>query len=136
MDRPTLRMRICQHVLSAQSDFISSGDILRLKVLSEKDVAEALGLPPYKVSKAMTDLFVQLPSGDIVQLKSLTLDSQRWSAARIRYAIRKMAKNPDFCLNGKWHTTDEKLRQAIRSLYGIDASRRTISKHRLEFANS
>lgn len=123
-------LRIIRFIADRQMEFFLSGDLMTLKPMVLKDVAEALKIDISAVSRATSGRYVLTVSG-IIALKALfnekknTNDGQGATELQITALIKELIskENPQIPL------TDEQLTSLLRNA-GYDIARRTVAKYR------
>lgn len=124
-------LRIIEVIVEEQELFLSRG-IHYLTPMSQKHLANMLGLHESTISRATSGKYVETPQG-IFELKyffSNTIeaaDGEELSSKSIRVKIEEIIEAEDKTKP----LSDEKIRQMLQEC-GIDISRRTVAKYREE----
>ena len=119
--RKTTFYRALEAIIAAQADFLVTGDLDRLKPLTQRAVAARIGAGPSVLNRLVSGKSVRLPSGLDVPIKALMPSSKSLLRERLR----------DVALAGPG-LSDESLRREINRLCGTALSRRSITQYRNE----
>lgn len=128
--RESTLLSVIRHILQVQSDYILNRTPAPLP-LSVQDLADALGLNPSTISRAIKDKYISI-SGRLVPLKQLL-------SAQIGKGIPVSRRMLQVCMTrlvdgeDKAHPlSDQSLTDALQTM-GISLSRRTVAQYRDEF---
>jgi len=124
--RTTTIYRILRYLKELQRPFFKSGNLIDLLPSSQSEVARSLGVHPSTVSRALFGKSILTPQGDERSLKFFF--SRRWTGNLIKKVILREKQK---ATQGFYSPlTDELIREKIIEDYGINLSRRTVSKYR------
>ncbi len=127
--RKATLMRVVNIVLHTQKDFFSSGP-LALKPLPMIDVAKELGIHVGTVSRAVSEKYMQTPSGIFPLRYFFTSGKEQSNGETVSWdAIRAKMQEIIDNENKKKPFNDEKLAEELTK-QGIVISRRTVAKYR------
>lgn len=127
--RKATLMRVVNIVLKTQSEFFSSGP-LALKPLPMVDVAKELGIHVGTVSRAVSEKYMQTPSGIFPLRYFFTSGKEQSNGENVSWdAIRAKLQEIVDNENKKKPFNDEKLAEEL-TRQGIVISRRTVTKYR------
>jgi RNA polymerase sigma-54 factor len=121
--------RVCEMVVERQREFLERGPD-HLKPLLIKEVAEAVGVHPSTVSRAVANKYAHTPQG-VVELRSFFSEAvggpsgRQTSLATLKRRVRKMIEEED----PHEPLTDERIAQLLAA-EGIRVTRRTVAKYR------
>ncbi|MBW5471019.1 RNA polymerase factor sigma-54 [Brevibacillus formosus] len=124
-------MRVTQAILDMQREFFDRG-IHYLKPMTQKEIAERVGLHESTISRATSNKYVQTPRG-IFELKYFftsalsTSSGEATSSESVKRRIKALIEQED----RKSPLSDQKLGELLLS-EGIEISRRTVAKYREE----
>ncbi|AWX58499.1 RNA polymerase sigma-54 factor [Brevibacillus brevis] len=124
-------MRVTQAILDMQRDFFDRG-IHYLKPMTQKEIAERVGLHESTISRATSNKYVQTPRG-IFELKYFftsalsTSSGEATSSESVKRRIKALIEQED----RKSPLSDQKLGEMLLT-EGIEISRRTVAKYREE----
>lgn len=119
--RKTTLYRVLEAVLETQADYLVSGAAERRVPLTQKALSDRLDISPSVLNRLIANKSVELPWGLEAAL-SVFVPSRK-SLLRDRLHDLALAR-PEL--------SDEGLRAAIRELYGVELSRRSITQYRKE----
>ncbi|MBO1513926.1 RNA polymerase factor sigma-54 [Metabacillus bambusae] len=127
--RKETMLNVMKVIIQKQHDYFLYGKNL-LKPLTLKDIAEALDIHESTVSRTVKDKFIQTPHG-LVSMKSffstkLDEESGEVSSASVKMKLQEMINSED----KKKPLSDQKIANELKSSYGINISRRTVTKYR------
>ncbi|CAI8911208.1 RNA polymerase sigma-54 factor [Brevibacillus sp. IT-7CA2] len=124
-------MRVTQAILDMQREFFDRG-IHYLKPMTQKEIAERVGLHESTISRATSNKYVQTPRG-IFELKYFftsalsTSSGEATSSESVKRRIKALIEQED----RKSPLSDQKLSEMLLT-EGIEISRRTVAKYREE----
>ncbi|MFA4135889.1 MULTISPECIES: RNA polymerase factor sigma-54 [unclassified Brevibacillus] len=124
-------MRVTQAILDMQREFFDRG-IHYLKPMTQKEIAERVGLHESTISRATSNKYVQTPRG-IFELKYFftsalsTSSGEATSSESVKRRIKALIEQED----RKAPLSDQKLGEMLLT-EGIEISRRTVAKYREE----
>ncbi|NOU57242.1 RNA polymerase factor sigma-54 [Brevibacillus borstelensis] len=124
-------MRVTQAIVDMQRDFFDRG-IHYLKPMTQKEIAERVGLHESTISRATSNKYVQTPRG-IFELKYFftsalsTANGEATSSESVKRRIKALIEQED----RKQPLSDQKLAEMLLQ-EGIEISRRTVAKYREE----
>ncbi|MFC8689348.1 RNA polymerase factor sigma-54 [Brevibacillus porteri] len=124
-------MRVTQAILDMQREFFDRG-IHYLKPMTQKEIAERVGLHESTISRATSNKYVQTPRG-IFELKYFftsalsTSSGEATSSESVKRRIKALIEQED----RKSPLSDQKLGEMLLA-EGIEISRRTVAKYREE----
>ncbi|MGF9909061.1 RNA polymerase factor sigma-54 [Brevibacillus porteri] len=124
-------MRVTQAILDMQREFFDRG-IHYLKPMTQKEIAERVGLHESTISRATSNKYVQTPRG-IFELKYFftsalsTSSGEATSSESVKRRIKALIEQED----RKSPLSDQKLGEMLLT-EGIEISRRTVAKYREE----
>ncbi|MED1801290.1 RNA polymerase factor sigma-54 [Brevibacillus porteri] len=124
-------MRVTQAILDMQREFFDRG-IHYLKPMTQKEIAERVGLHESTISRATSNKYVQTPRG-IFELKYFftsalsTSSGEVTSSESVKRRIKALIEQED----RKSPLSDQKLGEMLLT-EGIEISRRTVAKYREE----
>ncbi|MDC0765235.1 RNA polymerase factor sigma-54 [Brevibacillus sp. AG] len=124
-------MRVTQAILDMQREFFDRG-IHYLKPMTQKEIAERVGLHESTISRATSNKYVQTPRG-IFELKYFftsalsTSSGEVTSSESVKRRIKTLIEQED----RKSPLSDQKLGEMLLT-EGIEISRRTVAKYREE----
>ncbi|RAT98555.1 RNA polymerase factor sigma-54 [Brevibacillus sp. Leaf182] len=124
-------MRVTQAILDMQREFFDRG-IHFLKPMTQKEIAERVGLHESTISRATSNKYVQTPRG-IFELKYFftsalsTSSGEATSSESVKRRIKALIEQED----RKSPLSDQKLGEMLLT-EGIEISRRTVAKYREE----
>ncbi len=124
-------MRVTQAILDMQREFFDRG-IHYLKPMTQKEIAERVGLHESTISRATSNKYVQTPRG-IFELKYFftsalsTSSGEATSSESVKRRIKALIEQED----RKSPLSDQKLGELLLT-EGIEISRRTVAKYREE----
>ncbi len=113
--------RIVEVLVQRQFPFLFTGDPRFLQPMTRAELAEATGLHPSTVGRAVRNKWLQLPNGSIAPLE-LFFDASYRVAMLIQQLIEEQ-EDDTHCL------TDAEIAQKLAEM-GIHVARRTVSKYR------
>jgi RNA polymerase sigma-54 factor len=127
--RKETMVNVMKVIIQKQHDYFLYGKNL-LKPLTLKDISEALDIHESTVSRTVKDKFIQTPHG-LVSMKSffsnkLDEESGEVSSASVKMKLQEMIDSED----KKKPLSDQKIANELKSSYGINISRRTVTKYR------
>ncbi|OAS87986.1 MULTISPECIES: RNA polymerase factor sigma-54 [Metabacillus] len=127
--RKETMLNVMKVIIQKQHEYFLYGKSL-LKPLTLKDIAEALDIHESTVSRTVKDKFIQTPHG-LVSMKSffsnkLDEESGEVSSASVKMKLMEMVNSED----KKKPLSDQKIANELKSRYGINISRRTVTKYR------
>lgn len=125
--RKNMLLRCAEQIVAFQEDFFRGGS---LRPMTMSDLAQLLDVHESTVSRAVKDKFLQCSRGvyPLSRFFSRALDeSGSVSADMAKELIRKMVDEED----GKSPLSDSKISENL-SRKGVDISRRTVAKYRVE----
>ena len=129
--RTTMIYRIIRYITEAQSDYLSSGDIGRLRPLTRREMAGTIGVHPSSVTRVMMDKSIGTP-----QEKELPLGFFFPSQKEItKHYLEDIISEEGVALERKvlLHPySDELIRDKLCEDYHIRVSRRAVAKYRNE----
>jgi len=125
--RTTAIYRILHHLKEFQSAFFKSGNLLDLLPSSQSELARCLNFHPSTVSRAIANKSILTPQGEERPIEFFY--SRRWTRNLIRKVILEEKERVQKRSSSS-PLTDELIRQKIIKDYGINLSRRTVSKYR------
>ncbi len=114
--------RILQAIIKKQNKFLDSGDFSKKVSLTQKEIAQVLGVNPSLISRAIEFKSVELPWGQELPLKAFFPD---------RKTIIKEFLKEIFEGSGD-EFTDRQLVNLIKKQLRMDISRRSINDYRRE----
>lgn len=118
--RQILLQKVSSYLVEYQRDFLDRGT-LALRPLTQKTVAEILGVHVSTISRAIASKFAQLPSQEILPL------SRFFSAElRVQELIHQLIANETAPLS------DERIARHLKQEYGITLSRQMVANYRTE----
>ncbi|MCL4424768.1 MAG: RNA polymerase factor sigma-54 [Firmicutes bacterium] len=123
--------RVCECVVRFQRDFFDHG-VNRLKPLTLREVAEEIGLHESTVSRATTGKYMQTPWG-LFELKfffSGGLQREEGPSVSSR-SVKRMIKGMVESEDARHPLSDQQIAERLQAS-GIDISRRTVAKYRIE----
>jgi RNA polymerase sigma-54 factor len=124
-------MRVTQAIVETQLDFFERG-VHYLKPMTQKEIAERVGLHESTISRATSNKYVQTPRG-IFELKYFftsalsTANGEAASSESVKRRIKALIEAED----RKAPLSDQKLSELLLA-EGIEISRRTVAKYREE----
>lgn len=124
-------MRVTQAILDMQREFFDRG-LHFLKPMTQKEIAERVGLHESTISRATSNKYVQTPRG-IFELKYFftsalsTSSGEATSSESVKRRIKALIEQED----RKSPLSDQKLGEMLLT-EGIEISRRTVAKYREE----
>lgn len=124
-------LRVTQAIVELQLDFFERG-IHYLKPMTQKEIAEKVGLHESTISRATSNKYVQTPRG-IFELKYFftsalaTASGESASSESVKRRIKALIEQED----RKVPLSDQKLSEMLLA-EGIEISRRTVAKYREE----
>lgn len=124
-------MRVTQAIVEMQRDFFDRG-VHYLRPLTQKEIAERVGLHESTISRATSNKYVQTPRG-IFELKYFftsalsTASGESASSESVKRRIKALIEQED----RKSPLSDQKLSEMLLA-EGIEISRRTVAKYREE----
>jgi len=125
--RTTTIYRILHHLKELQLPFFKSGNLLDLVPCSQSELARSLNLHPSTVSRAIANKSILTPQGEEKPVKFFF--SRRWIKNLLRKIIleekEEIKKGTLSC-----SLTDDLIQKKMIEDYGINLSRRSISKYR------
>jgi RNA polymerase sigma-54 factor len=124
-------LKVTQAIVEAQLDFFERG-VHYLKPMTQKEIAERVGLHESTISRATSNKYVQTPRG-IFELKYFftsalsTASGEAASSESVKRRIKALIDGED----RKSPLSDQKLSELLLA-EGIEISRRTVAKYREE----
>ncbi|WP_126428636.1 RNA polymerase factor sigma-54 [Brevibacillus marinus] len=124
-------LRVMQAIVEKQIDFFEHGPD-RLKPMTQKEIAEQVGLHESTVSRATSNKYVQTPRG-VFELKYFftsalaTANGDATSSESVKRRIKALVEAED----RSQPLSDQKLSELLAA-EGIEISRRTVAKYREE----
>ncbi|QQE74029.1 RNA polymerase factor sigma-54 [Brevibacillus composti] len=124
-------MRVTQAIVDMQRDFFDRG-VHYLKPMTQKEIAEQVGLHESTISRATSNKYVQTPRG-LFELKYFftsalsTAGGEATSSESVKRRIKLLIDQED----RKQPLSDQKLSEMLLE-EGIEISRRTVAKYREE----
>lgn len=124
-------LRVTQAIVEMQLDFFERG-VHYLKPMTQKEIAERVGLHESTISRATSNKYVQTPRG-IFELKYFftsalsTASGESASSESVKRRIKALIDQED----RKSPLSDQKLSEMLLT-EGIEISRRTVAKYREE----
>lgn len=119
--RKTTLARMSLHLVQEQRDFVIKGR-QHVKPLTQKQVAEALGVHESTISRAVTEKHIQLPSGEVISF-DLFFDS----ALPIKEKIQQIVS----ACGPSAQPSDAQIAAKLAE-QGIQIARRTVAKYRMQ----
>ncbi len=113
---------ILQNIVDKQSLFLRTGDPKCLLPLSQKGLAEKIGLAPSSVSRAISGKSIDTPWGQEVSLKSFFPRPRRFRKELLRQLLD----------TDKELSSDEAIRARLWERFGVAISRRSVANLRKE----
>lgn len=117
VERGNTLERICRVVIERQDGFLRHG-VRALRPLTRVEVAQELGVDNSTVSRAVSDKYVLLPSGEVAPFRIFFEPSR--SAQDVLHELITREKPP---------LTDSELSRRMKD-YGFPVARRTVAKYR------
>jgi RNA polymerase sigma-54 factor len=122
-------INVMKVITEKQKDYFIHGKN-QLKPLTLKDIAEILDIHESTVSRTVKDKYVQTPHG-LVSMKSFfsnKLDEEKGevSTAAVKIRLKELINSED----KKKPLSDQKIANSLKVNYGINISRRTVTKYR------
>ncbi len=121
--RKSTLYRILETLIESQADYLSSRNPEKRKPLTQRAVAEKLGIAPSVLNTLVSNKAIQLPWGLEAQLKVLMPSSKSLLLGRL-YDVA--VDNPAL--------SDMRLGHELKRLYGSELSRRSITQYRSELS--
>jgi RNA polymerase sigma-54 factor len=127
--RKETMINVMKVILQKQKDYFMHGKSL-LKPLTLKDIADTLDIHESTVSRTVKDKFVQTPHG-LVSMKSffsnkLDEETGEVSTTSVKMKLKELIDSED----KKKPLSDQKIANGLKASYGINISRRTVTKYR------
>ena len=119
--RKTTLARMSLHLVQEQRDFVLKGKQY-VKPMTQKQVAEALGVHESTVSRAVTEKHVQLPSGEVMSF-AVFFDSALPVKERIQQIVSACGPSAQ--------PSDSQIAAKLAE-QGIQIARRTVAKYRMQ----
>lgn len=119
--RKTTLARMALHLAREQREFVTKGR-QHVKPLTQKQVAESLGVHESTISRAVTDKHVQLPSGEVVSF-DLFFDAALPIKERILEIVSACGPSAQ--------PSDSQIAARLAE-QGIQIARRTVAKYRMQ----
>ncbi|MGM0876716.1 MAG: RNA polymerase factor sigma-54 [Bacillota bacterium] len=127
--RKETMINVMKVILQKQKDYFIHGKSL-LKPLTLKDIADTLDIHESTVSRTVKDKFVQTPHG-LVSMKSffsnkLDEETGEVSTTSVKMKLKELIDSEDKMKP----LSDQKIANSLKDRYGINISRRTVTKYR------
>ena len=122
--------RVAREIVSRQRDYLDFG-VSHLRPLKMQEIADALGIHVSTVSRAISDKHAQTPRG-IVPLKFFftggTENEEGGVESRlsVKERVRQLIDDED----KRNPLSDDEVAERLKSAYGLDIARRTVTKYR------
>ncbi len=114
--------QILQNIVDKQALYLESGDLKSLLPLSEKELAEKIGLAPSTVSRAIRGRSIDAPWGEEIPLKHFFPRPKKFR----QELLRQLVESDDGL------TSDEAIRVKLWEKFGVAISRRSVANLRRE----
>ena len=114
--------QILQNIIDKQALYLDSGDLKSLLPLSEKELAEKIGLAPSTVSRAIRGRSIDAPWGEEIPLKHFFPRPKKFR----QELLRQLVETDDGL------TSDEAIRLKLWEKFGVAISRRSVANLRRE----
>jgi len=114
--------QILQNITTKQALYLESGDLKSLLPLSQKELAERIGLVPSSVSRAIRDKSIETPWGEEIPLKHFFPRPKRFRKELLRQLLE----------TDNELSSDEKNRIKLWEKFGVAISRRSVANLRKE----
>lgn len=121
--RKTTLYRALEILLNIQAEYLTTGEPGRRRPLSQKTLAKNLDVHPSVLNRLVANKSVQLPWGTEAPMNVLLPSAKEVNLERL-YSIA--AAKPDL--------SDEGLRGELKTLHGIDLSRRSVAQYRKDLS--
>lgn len=113
---------ILQGIVAKQALYLSSGDLKALLPLSQKELAEKIGVAPSSVSRAIRVRSIDTPWGQEIPLKDFFPRPKRFKKGLLKQLLET---EPELA-------SDEAIRRKLREKFGVAISRRSVANLRTE----
>jgi len=121
--RKTTLHRALERLISAQADYLRTGEPGRRVPLKQKELAAELGVHPSVLNRLISNKSLQMPWGTEIPMSVLLPTPKRINLERL-YAIS--VENPEM--------TDNELCSELKSRHGVALSRRSIAQYRKDLS--
>jgi len=114
--------QILQNIIDKQAVYLESGDLKSLLPLSQKELAEKIGLAPSSVSRAIKSKSIDAPWGEEIPLKHFFPRPRRFKKELVKRLLETEAGL----------ASDEAIRVKLWEKFGVAISRRSVASLRKE----
>jgi len=114
--------QILQSIMAKQALYLESGDLRALMPLSQKELAQEIGIAPSSVSRAIRDKSIDTPWGQEIPLKHFFPRPKKFKKELLRRLIETDNELP----------SDEAIRVKFWEKFGVAISRRSVANLRKE----
>lgn len=114
--------RILQEIVEKQALYFESGDPKALLPLSQKELANRIGVAPSSISRAINGRSIEAPWGEEEALKDFFPRPRRFKRELVKQLLET---DGEFC-------SDEALKAKLEQKFGISISRRSVASLRKE----
>lgn len=115
------QLSVARMLCNIQGEFLAFENDLDLKPLNEADVAAALLLHASTISRLMSGLQLQLPSGKVVPSSHLTPSAAGCKAIAVNECLDQLKRHEAHYSYGQWKRTAEELRLLVLKRTGIES---------------
>lgn len=130
--RTTTLYQIIHQIKEKQSSFLISGDPEEKVPLTQRQMAQILGVDPGTVSRSIANKSIITPQGKEIPLKNFFTTGKE----KINALIKDILKEEERELKEKVLSnplSDEQIKNRLKKKYGIRVARRTVAKYRKQF---
>ena len=123
-------LRVVEEIVRQQREFLDKGEKY-LRPMTMRDIAETLGVHESTVSRAVSNKYVELPTGIFPLRKFFTAhiaqnsSDEDASSAKVKESLRELLQAED----SRHPLSDQKLAELLKN-QGMQVSRRTVMKYR------
>lgn len=117
--------KIYDIVLARQENYLATEDPAQLRPISQKEIAEEIGVSDSTVSRLLDNKYVGMVDGDEMPLKSLVIGQEGIDRLRVYGFMGRKLRDDTYPKN------DEEMTALVKQEFGLDIKRRTIAKYRL-----
>jgi len=129
--RTTTIYQIIHHIKEAQSDYLHSGDIGRLRALTRRELARRIGVHPSSITRVMANKSIGTPQKEELPLKFFFPSQKEISKSYLQDIIDQEKVLLE--IHTLYHPySDELIKDKLYQNYHISVSRRAVAKYRKE----
>lgn len=115
--RKTVVYRILERLIGHQKEFLSTGDLEKRNLLTQKELSKEIITNPSIVCRVIVNRSVETPLGMEIPLKNFFVNQKDIKKLLVKRTIEKSKK----------HLSAEKIKQILKNDHQVNISRRSIA---------